>query len=194
MSVDLQTYFDLQVELYKHHGILLSQAELALFDGHADVLTVTPDLKLLTDKSRESLDRELNLQIATLTEAEAARDQAELLRTQAEDAAVKLEDANQKLAGANSQLQERNDLTEAKLKHEQDMRAQQSKADFQKNLAMYLVALIAVALVLPYVFSVFKPIGQELSSSTYNLTLLLINGLMIAVGSIFNRRENDKEE
>lgn len=177
--MDLQPYFDIQLDVYENYGVLLSQAELALFDSAAS-LVVSSDLKALIDKSRDCIQRDLDLQIATLTEAEAARDRAEKLSADLET--------------ANSQLQARNSLTEAQLAHEKEMRSQQSKADFQKNLAMYLVGLIAVALVLPYVFSVFKPIGQELSSSTYNLTLLLINGLMIAVGSIFNRRENEKPE
>jgi len=179
-----QAYAELLSEAFKEHGVLLSEAEVVLLKRMP--VEKTPEIQEMLQVSEEQLARDLELQFGTLSEAEEAKHQAE----QAKDESEAL---NERLKLLNAQLEERNTNIEAKLAQEKELRIAQGKTDFQKDLSTRMIYLIALALLLPYVFALFKPLGQELSSSTYNLTLLLINGLMIAVGAIFNRTQKEKE-
>lgn len=171
---------------YEHHGVLLSQAELQVVGTNTAVLP--ENIRLFIEKSRKSLDEDLELNIATLAEAEDARDRAVRHKQIAEQ-------REQELAALNAELEAKNVLTQAQLDQEKELRAQQNRFGIQRQLSLMLGGLVLIGLVLPYMAQLFYSVDQNTANQTGNIVLLLVNGLMIVVGSLFNRRQDeDKDE
>ena len=184
--MDLQAFFDLQLQCYEEHGILMSQAELALFDSadHASI-RISAKLYTLVEDSRAAIDRDLDLQTATLVEAEKAREEAVILREQAEQYSKQLEDANARLATHNT------DIT-AHLAPERDLRILMGKTNFQRQFATYLIIIIAFSLALPYIGGIFGA-PDKVIESTSNLSLLLVQTLAAVAAFLYSRRQGEKE-
>jgi len=130
-------------------------------------------------KARRALEEQKSLIESALQEADKARKDAE-------DAKAKLEQANQQLA-------QKQAVTEQQLMQEKEFRIQQNRFGIQQRLATMLVFLIGGAIFMPYLFRLFYVVDQNMANATGNALLLLINGLMIIVGGLFSRRQNDKE-
>ena len=131
-------------------------------------------------KARRALEEQKSI-------VEQALADAERLRKEAEDSKLALEVANEQLA-------RRQALTEAELQKEQGFRIAQQRTGFQKNFAIIMASLVALALLLPYI-SGFITVSDKLTDHTANLSLLLIQTLGIIAGALFqaNRKENEKE-
>ena len=184
--MDLQAFFDLQLQCYEEHGILMSQAELALFDtSDHGKLRISPQLLRLAEDSRDAIDRDLSLQTVILLDAEKAREEAVQLRDQAEEYNKQLEEANARLLTHNVDI-------EKELAQEKELRILMGKTNFQRQFATYLMFLIAGVLMLPYVGSAFS-VSEKVTDSTGQLSLLLIQTLGVIAGFLFNRRQGEKE-
>lgn len=118
---------------------------------------------------------------------EQALAETEALRREAEQSKSQLQVANEQLA-------KRQELTEQQLIQEREFRIQQNRFGIQQRLATMLVFLIGGSILMPYLFRLFYVVDQNMSNSTGNALLLLINGLMIIVGGLFARRQNDKKD
>lgn len=130
-------------------------------------------------KARRALEEQKSI-------VEQALADAERLRKEAEDSKLALEVANE-------QLSRRQAVTEQQLMQEKEFRIQQNRFGIQQRLATMLVFLIGGAIFMPYLFRLFYVVDQNMANATGNALLLLINGLMIIVGGLFSRRQNDKE-
>lgn len=187
--MEIQQYADSLAAAYVDHGILLSDAQLNLLSNSS--IERSDLLEKLIKISREQLDRDLELQIATLAEAEAARDHAIQLKSEAEVAKIMAEASGAKLADANEQLAKRQAATEEVLQHETTFRLNSQKTDFQRNFAIIMAILVGVALLLPY-FSGWLNVGDKITDHTANLSLLLIQTLGIIAGSLFQSNRKDQ--
>lgn len=110
---------------------------------------------------------------------ESILSETETLRKEADDSRFQLQLANEQLA-------KRQAVTEKALEEEQRFRLSSQKTGFQKDLSRMLVALVALAIVIPYV-SALLPVETKILDGSNNLALLLLQVLGIAVGSLFGQ-------
>lgn len=103
-----------------------------------------------------------------------------------------LEAMKTQLEQANKQLEQRQAVTEAALLEEQKFRLTSQKTGFQKSFVTYLVILIGVSLLLPYIVLV-GGVDEKITSATGNLSLLLIQALTGVSGFIFGQRSGKQE-
>lgn len=129
-------------------------------------------------KARRALEEQKSI-------IENALQEADRLRKESEDAKIALQVANEALA-------KKQQLTEAELQKEQGFRLTSQKTSFQKNFAIIMAVLVAVALILPYI-SGFITVSDKLTDHTANLSLLLIQTLGIIAGALFQANKQEKD-
>lgn len=106
---------------------------------------------------------------------EASLQEADRLRQEAVEAKKQLQEANAKLTG---------DLLK-----ETEFRMNSMKTSFQKTFSTYLIALVALALLLPYISGIMT-IETKILDNTSNLSLLLLQTLGIIAGYLFSTSRN----
>lgn len=116
---------------------------------------------------------------------EHALAQADELRRQAEQSKADLQIANDLLA-------KRQAATEAQLAKEQEFRLQQGKTDIQRRLVILLVVLVGAGMIIPYISRFFYTADQTMTNSTGQVLLLLVNGLMITITSMFRGKGQEE--
>ena len=178
--MDTQQLLESKYQLYTSFGFLLTAQEVALIEQNQDSLIITPEQRELIEKSKQSLDADAELMFKTLQEAESAKNEA-LAR-------------QQQLDELNKELQVKNSVTEAQLDKERQFRLLQDKTDFQKVIAYILAILVGLSVILPYIAKIFGEVPNELLSSTNNIALLIVQGLMIVVSGTFQRKNNESND
>lgn len=181
--MDIRSYFETQYLAFENYGVLLSQPELELILSAN--LEFSEEEKAFIAQSQQSLDNYLQLQMQTLAEAEMARDVAQELQKSAEANEKKLAELNQKLAA-------KQEITEAELEKERDFRLQQSKTSLQAQLTSYIVMLVALVVILPFLTQIFFPISDALISSVFNLALILCGALTSIIGALFQSKKEQE--
>ena len=156
---DPLAYLQSQYAAYLAHGILLNSEEMSVIESLLEDPELAAELRAFVAASRANCDRSLELQFASLAEAEAARDEALRLRDIAQASEAKVQELN-------AQLQQRAERTEAQLIREQEWRAQQTRTDLQRMLIYMLGGLVGVSLVLPYIATIFGQVPQVAFSRT----------------------------
>ena len=86
---------------------------------------------------------------------------------------------------AEQQLRQHSETIEAQLKQEKEYRVQENKSNFQRKLSFWLIILIAGIMIIPLIFSGFINMNETYLNSIQQSALLLINGLLLIVNSIF---------
>lgn len=119
-------------------------------------------------------------------ELEEQKAKLESILTETETLRKEADDNRFQLQLANEQLAKRQAVTEKALEEEQRFRLSSQKTGFQKDLSRMLVALVALAIVIPYV-SALLPVETKILDGSNNLALLLLQVLGIAVGSLFGQ-------
>lgn len=87
-----------------------------------------------------------------------------------------------------AQLKEQKESVELQLKQEREYRLQQDKFGLQKLITQWLIVLIGFMITVPYIVRMFVEVPSELTNSSFNVILMLVGSLAVAISSIFNTK------
>lgn len=93
---------------------------------------------------------------------------------------------------AEEQLMMHSQNIEKQLEKEKELRLQKDKFSLQKQITQWLILLIGAMVLLPYVISLFIVVPNDLTNNAFNVVLIIVGSLAVAVSSIFNKKEDDK--
>jgi len=90
---------------------------------------------------------------------------------------------------AESELKKHSENIEAELKQERQFRLDQDKTTLQKTITKWLIFLIGFLIMIPYVGGAIFNLPSEWTNSTFNVLLMVVGSLAVAVSSIFNTKQ-----
>lgn len=179
-------WLELNYQAYLADRLLLSQANLFYLKRKIDLTTLKPEYKNFIEESELSIAREMSLHMEVLADTERARDDAIKLAKESES-------NRQVIEKLNDELRKKQAITEEQLVREQKHRLQLSKTALQAKLSTYLCILSGIAILCPYLFGVFIPVSNELLSHTQNVGILIMNAVMVVVGTLFSNKKDDED-
>lgn len=89
---------------------------------------------------------------------------------------------------AESELKKHSENIEAQLKQERQFRLDQDKFGLQKSITRWLIFLIGFMILVPYIGGTIFTLPSDWTNSTFNVVLMLVGSLAVAVSSIFNTK------
>lgn len=113
-----------------------------------------------------------------------------------QQAREQIEKTTRQLQDANKKLESRQHDIEIELAKEKDYRLREHKTGFQRSLSRWLLILIGMTVVAPYLTMIFIDIPSEITNNTFNITILLVNGILLILQALFQteNKEGDKNK
>lgn len=92
---------------------------------------------------------------------------------------------------AEEELKKKNETIESQLIEERQFRLDQNKFSLQREITKWLVFLIGILIITPYVLNLFGAIPDQLTNGLLNVVLMLSGALVGAISGIFSTKGSD---